>query len=144
MTDFDAFEHFSINLIEAISKALKSLGQTADAQVVMDKAQNIEPFVREYLTALAKQHDPVGYSSCVLNIEESLEQENPSEYAIPYTAKYVDRSVLALWHYCRDESILDTTGSKLFGILEYDPDYRELLISSLLPVMDKLYGKPHD
>ncbi len=131
-----AFESFAFNLIKTIADTLKALDKQHDPETVMQKAQNIEPFVIEYLLFLAQQHDAKGYASRVQEIEEEIGKGNHSK---PYTAKYMKRLTFALWTYCRESAILDSAGSRLFSILEYDPDYREILISSLKPVMDKLY-----
>ena len=138
-----AFESFSINMVEAITRALESQNVPVDINTVMERARNIELFVIEYLTLLAQRHNAMGYQDCVSEIETALNNQS-SQYPTSYTTRFVDRQALALWHYCKNESILDSAGSRLFTILEYDPDYREVLISSLAPIIQKLFGENNE
>lgn len=133
-----AFKDFVWRYVNVIAQAMNGLGRKVDYEMIREYGQNIEPLVNEYFLMLAKKHDPEGYEEKVLWIGGALKDPDNKKYRIPREMSNRDHSVIALWLYCKEEEIFDPIASSLSRTYEYDRGYYDKLVSSLLPLMDKL------
>ncbi len=133
-----AFRDFTWRYVNVIAQAMNGLGRKIDYEMIKEYGQNIEPLVRDYMTMLAAKHDPDGYQTEVKDIEKRYADPDDKQYRIAREMTNRDRSVVALWQYCRDKGLFDTIASSLSRTFEYDRGYYDKLVSSLLPLMDKL------
>lgn len=133
-----AFKDFTWRYVNVIAQAMNGLGKKVDYEMIKEYGQNIEPLVRDYFTMLAAKDDPDGYQAKVLAILDAMNDKNNSDYRVPKEMSNRDRSVVALWHYCTEHHLYDSIASSLSRTYEYDRGYYDKLVSSLLPLMDKL------
>jgi conjugative coupling factor TraD (TOL family) len=133
-----AFKDFVWRYVNVIAQAMNGLGHKVDYEMIREYGQNIEPLVREYMTMLAEKHDPEGYQDKVKWIQEAFKDPDNKQYRIAREMSNRDHAVIAVWHYCKEENIFDSIASSLSRTFEYDRGYYDKLVSSLLPLMDKL------
>ncbi|MBT6454196.1 MAG: type IV conjugative transfer system coupling protein TraD [Gammaproteobacteria bacterium] len=133
-----AFKDFVWRYVNVIAQAMSGLGRKVDYEMIREYGQNIEPLVRDYMSMLAEKHDPEGYQSKVQWIQEAFKDPDNKKYRIAREMSNRDHAVIALWHYCKEEEIFDSIASSLSRTFEYDRGYYDKLVSSLLPLMDKL------
>ena len=133
-----AFRDFVWRYVNIIAQAMNALGRKVDYEMIREYGQNIEPLVRDYMTMLAEQHDPEGYEPKVKWILEAFYDKDNTEYRVSREMSGRDREVVALWQYCKDKNLFDAIASGLSRTFEYDRGYYDKLVSSLLPLMDKL------
>lgn len=133
-----AFKDFVWRYVNVIAQAMNGLGRKVDYEMIREYGQNIEPLVRDYMTMLAKKHDPEGYQAKVDWIQQAFKDPDNKKYRIAREMSNRDHAVIALWHYCKEEEIFDAIASSLSRTFEYDRGYYDKLVSSLLPLMDKL------
>ena len=133
-----AFKDFVWRYVNVIAQAMNGLGRKVDYEMIREYGQNIEPLVRDYMTMLAENHDPDGYLSKVEWIQEAFKDPDNKKYRIAREMSNRDHAVIALWHYCKEQEIFDSIASSLSRTFEYDRGYYDKLVSSLLPLMDKL------
>ncbi|MBC8386284.1 MAG: type IV conjugative transfer system coupling protein TraD [Gammaproteobacteria bacterium] len=133
-----AFKDFVWRYVNVIAQAMNGLGRKVDYEMIREYGQNIEPLVRDYMTMLAENHDPDGYQSKVQWIQEAFKDPDNKKYRIAREMNNRDHAVIALWHYCKEQEIFDSIASSLSRTFEYDRGYYDKLVSSLLPLMDKL------
>jgi len=133
-----AFRDFVWRYVNIIAQAMNALGRKVDYQQIREYGQNIEPLIKDYMTMLAAKHDPEGYEGRVRWILAAFNDQDNKAYRVSREMSNRDRSVVALWQYCKDENIFDTIASGLSRTYEYDRGYYDKLVSSLLPLMDKL------
>ena len=133
-----AFKDFVWRYVNVIAQAMNGLGRKIDYEHIREYGQNIEPLVRDYMTMLAKKHDPDGYEAGVRAIEKAFKDPDDKTYRIAREMSNRDHSIIALWRYCKDMELFDPIASSLSRTFEYDRGYYDKLVSSLLPLMDKL------
>lgn len=134
-----AFREFVWRYVNVIAKALTSLGRKVDYEHIKDYGQDIEPLVRDYLTLLADNADPTGaWQQRVATIRERLRDTDDKDYRVSREMVSRDIQVVALWRYCKDEGLFDAVAASLSRTYEYDRGYYDKLVSSLLPLMEKL------
>jgi conjugative coupling factor TraD (TOL family) len=134
-----AFREFVWRYVNVIAKALTALGRKSDYGMILEYGQDIEPLVRDYLTMLAKNADASGkWEQHVVAIKDAFEDSDNKEYRVSKEMASRDRYVVALLRYCKDKNILDGVARSLARTFEYDRGYFDKLVSSLLPLMEKL------
>jgi conjugative coupling factor TraD (TOL family) len=133
-----AFKDFVWRYVNVIAQAMNGLGRKVDYEMIREYGQNIEPLVRDYMTMLAERHDPDSYKAKVQWIQEAFKDPDNKKYRIAREMSNRDHAVIALWQYCKDEELFDAIASSLSRTFEYDRGYYDKLVSSLLPLMDKL------
>ncbi len=133
-----AFKDFVWRYVNVISLALNALGHKIDYGLIKEYGQNIEPLVDEYMTMLAEKHDPEGWKSRVKYIKDAFADPDNKDYRVPREMSNRSRDVIAVWQYCKEEGLFDSIASSLSRTFEYDRGYYDKLVSSLLPLMDKL------
>lgn len=134
-----AFREFVWRYVNVIAKALTALGRKSDYNMILDYGQDIEPLVKDYLSMLAAAADPSGtWRDKVQDIKEAFDDSDNREYRVTKELASRDRYVVALLRYCKDEDIMDSVARSLARTFEYDRGYFDKLVSSLLPLMEKL------
>lgn len=133
-----AFRDFTWRYVNVIAQAMNGMGKKVDYEMIKEYGQNIEPLVRDYMTMLAQRHDPDGYQAEVNFIESAFKDSDNKQYRIAREMSNRDHAVIALWRYCKDKDLFDSIASSLSRTFEYDRGYYDKLVSSLLPLMDKL------
>lgn len=134
-----AFREFVWRYVNVIAKALTALGRKSDYNMILDYGQDIEPLVKDYLTMLASTADPSGeWQEKVLEIKEAFDDSDNREYRVTKELASRDRFVVALLRYCKDKDLFDSVARSLARTFEYDRGYFDKLVSSLLPLMEKL------
>ena len=133
-----AFKDFVWRYVNVIAQAMNGLGRKVDYEMIREYGQNIEPLVRDYMTMLAEKHNPESYQTKVEWIQQAFKDSDNKKYRIAREMSNRDHAVIALWHYCKEEEIFDSIASSLSRTFEYDRGYYDKLVSSLLPLMDKL------
>jgi conjugative coupling factor TraD (TOL family) len=134
-----AFREFVWRYVNVIAKALTALGRKVDYEQIKDYGQDIEPLVRDYLEMTASQADPQGaWRHRVKDILEAYRDSDNKEYRVPREMASRDLSVVALWRYCKDQGLFDSVAASLARTYEYERGYFDKLVSSLLPLMEKL------
>ncbi len=133
-----AFRDFVWRYVNIIAQAMNALGRKIDYEMIREYGQNIEPLVRDYMTMLAIKHDPDGYQLSVKRILSAFKDPDDKEHRISREMSNRDHSVVALWFYCKSNDLFDSIASGLSRTFEYDRGYYDKLVSSLLPLMDKL------
>jgi len=134
-----AFREFVWRYVNVISKALTALGRKSDYEQILDFGQDIEPLVNDYMEMLATNDDPSGqWRDKVAYIKEAFEDSDNKDYRVPREMSARDRSIIAVTRYCKDNDLIDPVGKSLARTYEYDRGYFDKLVSSLLPLMEKL------
>jgi len=134
-----AFREFVWRYVNVISKALTALGRKSDYGQILDFGQDIEPLVNDYMIMIANSHDPSGqWCDKVSFIKEAFEDSDNKDYRIPREMQARDRNIIAVTRYCKDNDLIDSIGKSLARTYEYDRGYFDKLVSSLLPLMEKL------
>ena len=133
-----AFKDFVWRYVNVIAQAMNGLGRKVDYEMIREYGQNIEPLVRDYMTMLAERYDPDGYQAKVKWIQDAFKDQDNKKYRIAREMSNRDHAVIALWQYCKEEELFDAIASSLSRTFEYDRGYYDKLVSSLLPLMDKL------
>jgi conjugative coupling factor TraD (TOL family) len=134
-----AFREFVWRYVNVIARALNSLGRKVDYEQILDYGQDIEPLVRDYMELLAKRDDPTGqWSNHVDRVLSCFEDSGNKEYRFTREQQGRDHSVIALMRYVKDKELFDPVAKSLARTYEYDRGYFDRLVSSLLPLMEKL------
>ncbi len=134
-----AFREFVWRYVNVIAKALNALGRKVDYEQILDYGQDIEPLVRDYMQLLAERDDPAGrWPQEVDRILAYFEDSDNREYRFTREQQGRDHKVIALMRYVRDKGLFDPVAKSLARTYEYDRGYFDKLVSSLLPLMEKL------
>ena len=134
-----AFREFVWRYVNVIAKALTGLGRKVDYDQIKDLGQDIEPLVQDYLTMLATRADPTGrWQREVEFIIDAFRDNDNKDYRVPREMLSRDHAVVALLRYCKDKGLFDSVAASLARTYEYDRGYFDKLVSSLLPLMEKL------
>lgn len=138
-----AFREFVWRYVNVIAKAQTALGRKVDYEQIKDYGQDIEPLVRDYLTMLATRADPTGqWKNEVKLILDAFRDSDEKDYRVPREMLSRDHAVVALLRYCKDRDLYDSVAASLARTYEYDRGYFDKLVSSLLPLMEKLTTGP--
>lgn len=138
-----AFRDFVWRYTNVISKAQTALGRQIDYEHIKHFGQDIEPLVSDYFTMLATRGDPSGRWKREVNfIVDAFNDKENRDYRVPREMISRDISVVALLRYCKDNNLYDDIASSLARTYEYDRGYYDKLVSSLLPLMEKLTTGP--
>jgi conjugative coupling factor TraD (TOL family) len=134
-----AFREFVWRYVNVIAKALNSLGRKVDYEQILDFGQDIEPLVRDYMELLAQRDDPSGqWTTEVDYVLSCFEDGGNKEYRFTREQQGRDHKVIALMRYVKDKQLFDPVAKSLSRTYEYDRGYFDRLVSSLLPLMEKL------
>jgi conjugative coupling factor TraD (TOL family) len=134
-----AFREFVWRYVNVIAKALNALGRKVDYEQILDYGQDIEPLVRDYMQLLAERDDQSGlWSQEVDRIQSYFEDSDNREYRFTREQAGRDHKVIALMRYVKDKELFDPVAKSLARTYEYDRGYFDKLVSSLLPLMEKL------
>lgn len=134
-----AFREFVWRYVNVINKGLTALGRKSDYNQILEYGQDIEPLVRDYLSMLANNADPTGtWRTKVELIKDAFEDSDNKDYRVAKEMASRDRYVVALLRYCKDNNLMDAVSRSLARTFEYDRGYFDKLVSSLLPLMEKL------
>jgi len=134
-----AFREFVWRYVNVIAKAQTALGRKVDYEQIKDYGQDIEPLVRDYMTLMANNADPSGgWKKEVEMILTMFSDSDYKDYRVPREMMSRDHSVVALLRYCKDKELYDSVAASLARTYEYDRGYFDKLVSSLLPLMEKL------
>ena len=134
-----AFREFVWRYVNVMSKALTALGRKVDYEQIKEFGQDIEPLVRDYMIMLASKNDPEGmWKDKVDTIKGFYEDSDMTDYRRPREMSQRDMFTVALLRYCKDKDLFDSVASSLARTYEYDRGYFDKLVSSLLPLMEKL------
>lgn len=134
-----AFREFVWRYVNVIAKALQALSRKADYNQILAYGQDLEPLVKDYMEMLATKNDASGqWKDTVKYIEKAFNDSDNKEFRVPREMASRDRYVVALVRYCKDKELFDTVASSLSRTFEYDRGYFDKLVSSLLPLMEKL------
>jgi len=134
-----AFREFVWRYVNVIAKAQTALGRKVDYEQIKDYGQDIEPLVRDYMTLMANNADPEGgWKKDVEMILAAFSDSDCKDYRVPREMISRDHSVVALLRYCKDKGLFDSVAASLARTYEYDRGYFDKLVSSLLPLMEKL------
>jgi conjugative coupling factor TraD (SXT/TOL subfamily) len=88
---------------------------------------------------LAERDDPAGrWPQEVDHILKCYEDSDNREYRFTKEQAGRDHKVIALMRYVRDKGLFDPVAKSLARTYEYDRGYFDKLVSSLLPLMEKL------
>ena len=137
-TSNNPFHEFTWRYVNVITQALTELERSIDYEMIRKYGQDIESLVRDYMTLLASRHNPKRYQHEVDRIADAFLDPDNKQYEITNALNNRDRQVVALWRYCKDNELLDSIASHLSRIYEHDRGYYDRLVSSLLPLMDRL------
>lgn len=133
------FREFVWLYVNVIAKALNSLGRKVDYEQILDYGQDIEPLVRDYMELLANRDDPSGrWPQEVNRVLSYFEDSDNREYRFTREQQGRDHRVIALLRYVKDKELIDPVAKSLARTYEYDRGYFDKLVSSLLPLMEKL------
>jgi len=128
-----------IAYVNVIAKAQTALGRKVDYEQIKDYGQDIEPLVRDYMTLMANNADPSGsWRKEVEMILAAFSDSDCKDYRVPREMMSRDHSVVALLRYCKDKELYDSVAASLARTYEYDCGCFDKLVSSLLPLMEKL------
>jgi len=134
-----AFREFVWRYVNVIAKAQTALGRKVDYEQIKDYGQDIEPLVRDYMTLMANNADPSGsWRKEVEMILAAFSDSDCKDYRVPREMMSRDHSVVALLRYCKDKELYDSVAASLARTYEYDCGCFDKLVSSLLPLMEKL------
>jgi conjugative coupling factor TraD (TOL family) len=134
-----AFREFVWRYVNVISKALNALGRKVDYEQILDYGQDIEPLVRDYMELLAEKHDTSGlWQQKIDQILSFYYDSDNREYRFTKEQQGREHKVIALMRYVKDEGLFDPVAKSLARTYEYDRGYFDKLVSSLLPLMEKL------
>lgn len=138
-----AFRDFVWRYTNVIAKAQTALGRKIDYEDMKHFGQDVEPLVADYFTMLATRDDPSGrWQHKVEFIQDAFNDKENKDYRVPREMTSRDISVVALLRYCKDVDLYDDIASSLARTYEYDRGYYDKLVSSLLPLMEKLTTGP--
>jgi len=134
-----AFREFVWRYVNVIAKALNALGRKVDYEQILDYGQDIEPLVRDYMELLAERDDRTGrWREEVARLLSLFEAGDNREYRFTREQQGRDRQVIALMRYVKERQLFDPVAKSLARTYEYDRGYFDKLVSSLLPLMEKL------
>jgi len=134
-----AFREFVWRYVNVIAKAQTALGRKVDYEQIKDYGQDIEPLVRDYMTLMANNAYPDGrWKDEVEAILEAFRDSDNKDYRVPREMMSRDPTVVALLRFCKDKELFDSVADSLARTYEYDRGYFDKLVSSLLPLMEKL------
>ncbi len=134
-----AFREFVWRYVNGISKALVGLGRKVDYMQMLNYGQDIEPLVDDYLKMLAQKNDSSGnWRQQVELIVDSFRDSEQRDFKLTRAQLERDIRVVALMRFCKDNGLMDDVASSIVRTYEYERGYFDKLVSSLLPLMEKL------
>jgi len=134
-----AFREFVWRYVNGISKALVGLGRKVDYVQMLNYGQDIEPLVNDYLSMLASKYDPSEHWKKQIEfIVDAFRDSDQRDYKLTKAQFDRDINVVALLRYCKDNKLMDDVSLSIVRTYEYERGYFDKLVSSLLPLMEKL------
>lgn len=132
-----AFREFVWRYVNVIAKACTALGIIVDYEKIKYYGEDLEPLVRDYMKYLVSKCDIPEASVEVDHYKACLERGDEG-FKIPRHMKERDLTTMALVKYVKDKDLADYVAHSLIKTYEYDKVHFDKLVSSLLPLMEKL------
>ncbi len=132
-----AFREFVWRYVNVIAKACTALGIIVDYEKIKYYGEDLEPLVRDYMKYLVTNGDNPDAERDVEQYKRYFEAGEQG-FKIPRHMKERDLTTMALVKYVKDHDIADYVAHSLIKTYEYDRVHFDKLVSSLLPLMEKL------
>lgn len=141
-----AFREFVWRYVNVISACRNALGHRPDIEQIKYDAENIEPLVKEYLEFLFVKNESMLNIKNWRDIVKEWEPKfsNPEEKSFRKPRQMADRSnyAMALCKYYEElkktKSFKDSCAESLITTFEYEPSKFNMLVASLMPLLEKL------
>lgn len=127
-----AFRDFAWRFVNIVAKALVALGRRPDYVQLGQHMTNIEPLLHDYCRVWLPTVDP-NWELTVKKYEMAVNDRN-----VPINMKGRSALSVALMRYIKEKALFDPVADGLRAAFEYEKNYFDKLVVTLMPLMEKL------
>jgi conjugative coupling factor TraD (TOL family) len=128
-----AFRKFAWRFTNIVERALVALGRRPDYTQITRYVTQIDPLLVDYYRHWLTEVGPVGWEAEVQKLAAGIQDKD-----LPIELRGRSKEVIALLRYAKEQYLADGIAEGLRSAFEYDKRYFDKLVSSLLPLIEKL------